>query len=69
MNRTESNRRLRLLAVIDGLPRESLAIEFDWPITSSQVIDVLRYLLVVRGARSICAAIQVPRSSPAAALD
>jgi putative transposase len=49
-DRTEANRKLRLLAVIDEFTRESLAIEVDWSIKSTQVIDVLRYLFAVRGA-------------------
>jgi putative transposase len=48
-DRTEKNRKLRMLAVIDEFTRESLAIEVAWSFTAQQVIDVLRCLFAVRG--------------------
>ena len=49
-DRTEKNRKLRMLVVIDEFTRESLAIEVAWSFTSWQVIEVLQYLFAVRGA-------------------
>ena len=49
-DRTEKNRKLRMLVVIDEFTRESLAIEVAWSFKSPQVIDVLQYLFAVRGA-------------------
>ncbi len=49
-DRTEKNRKLRMLVVIDEFTRESLAIELAWSFKSQQVIEVLQYLFAVRGA-------------------
>ena len=49
-DRTEKNRKLRMLVVTDEFTRESLAIEMAWSFKSQQVIDVLQYLFAVRGA-------------------
>ena len=38
-DRTEKNRKLRMLVVIDEFTRESLAIEVAWSFTSAQVVD------------------------------
>ena len=48
-DRTEKNRKLRMLVVIDEFTRESLAIEVAWSWTARQVVDVLGYLFAVRG--------------------
>jgi putative transposase len=48
-DRTEQNRKLRMLVVIDEFTRESLAIEIAWSFTARQVVDVLGYLFAVRG--------------------
>ncbi len=49
-DRTEKNRKLRMLVVIDEFTRESLAIEVAWSFKSQHVIEVLQYLFAVRGA-------------------
>ena len=49
-DRTEKNRKLRMLVVIDEFTRECLAIEVAWSFKSRQVIDVLQYLFAIRGA-------------------
>jgi len=48
-DRTEKNRKLRMLVVIDEFTREGLAIEVAWSWTARQVVDVLGYLFAVRG--------------------
>ncbi len=48
-DRTEKNRKLRMLVVIDEFTRESLAIEVAWSFKAAQVIEVLGYLFAVRG--------------------
>lgn len=48
-DRTENNRKLRMLVVIDEFTRESLAIEVAWSFTATQVVEVLGYLFAVRG--------------------
>jgi putative transposase len=48
-DRTEKNRKLRMLVVLDEFTRESLAIEIAWSWTARQVVDVLGYLFAVRG--------------------
>ena len=48
-DRTENNRKLRMLVVIDEFTRESLAIEVAWSFTAAQVAEVLGYLFAVRG--------------------
>ena len=48
-DRSEHNRKLRMLVVIDEFTRESLAIEVAWSFTATQVVEVLGYLLAVRG--------------------
>jgi len=48
-DRTENNRKLRMLVVIDEFTRESLAIEVAWSFTAAQVVEVLGYLFAVRG--------------------
>lgn len=48
-DRTEKNRKLRMLVVIDKFTCESLAIEAAWSLKSQQVIEVLQYLFAVRG--------------------
>ena len=48
-DRTENNRKLRMLVVIDEFTRESLAIEVAWSFTAAQVVEVLGYLFSVRG--------------------
>ena len=48
-DRTENNRKLRMLVVIDEFTRESLAIEVAWSFKTQQVIEVLQYLFAVRG--------------------
>lgn len=48
-DRTEKNRKLRMLVVIDEFTRENLAIEVAWSFTARQVVDVLGYLFAVRG--------------------
>ena len=50
-DRTEHNRKLRMLVVIDEFTRESLAIEVAWSFTAAQVVEVLGYLFAVRGVR------------------
>ena len=50
-DRTENNRKLRMLVVIDEFTRESLAIEVAWSFTAAQVVEVLGYLFAVRGVR------------------
>lgn len=45
----ENGRKAKLLAVLDEHTRESLAIDVGRRITSNDVIDVLRYLFLVRG--------------------
>ena len=49
-DRTEKNRKFRMLVVIDEFTRESLAIEVAWSFKSRQVTEVLQYLFAVRGA-------------------
>ncbi|MEZ6072947.1 MAG: DDE-type integrase/transposase/recombinase [Pirellulales bacterium] len=49
-DRTEKNRKLRMLMVIDEFTRESLAIDVAWSFKSQQVAEVLQYLFAVRGA-------------------
>jgi transposase InsO family protein len=49
-DRTEDGRKLKLLTVLDEYTRESLAIEVERSITSKDVIAVLEYLFMVRGA-------------------
>jgi len=49
-DRTEKNRKFRMLVVLDEFTRESLAIEVAWSWTARQVVDVLGYLFAVRGA-------------------
>ncbi len=48
-DRTEKNRKLRMLVVLDDFTRESLAIEVAWSCAARQVVDVLGYLFAVRG--------------------
>ena len=48
-DRTEHNRKLRMLVVIDEFTRESLAIEVAWSFRATQVVEVLGYLFAVRG--------------------
>jgi len=48
-DRTEKNRKLRMLVVLDEFTRESLAIEIAWSWTARRVVDVLGYLFAVRG--------------------
>ena len=48
-DRTEDDRQLRLLAVIDESTRECLAIEVGRSFTAQDVIGVLQYLFAVRG--------------------
>ena len=48
-DRTEHNRKLRMLVVIDEFTRKSLAIEVAWSFTAAQVVEVLGYLFAVRG--------------------
>ena len=48
-DRTEQNRKLRMLVVLDEFTRESLAIEVAWSFTAAQVVEVLGYLFAVRG--------------------
>ena len=50
-DRTENNRKLRMLVVIDEFTREILAIEVAWSFTAAQVVEVLGYLFAVRGVR------------------
>lgn len=45
----ENGRKAKLLAVLDEHTRECLAIDVGRRITSNDVIDVLRYLFLVRG--------------------
>jgi len=47
--RLENGRRAKLLDVLDEFTRESLAIDVGKRITAKDVIDVLRYLFLVRG--------------------
>jgi putative transposase len=49
VDRTEDGRQLKLLAVIDEYTRECLALEVARSFTASSVIEVLQYLLAVRG--------------------
>ncbi len=48
-DRTEHNRKLWMLVVIDEFTRESQAIEVAWSFTAAQVVEVLGYLFAVRG--------------------
>ncbi len=48
-DRTEKNRKLRMLVVIGEFTRESLAIEVAWSWTARRVVDVLGYLFAIRG--------------------
>jgi transposase InsO family protein len=50
--RTRDGRAVRPLTVIDEYTRECLAIRADRHIRSSDVIETLTELMVVRGARS-----------------
>jgi len=45
----ENGRRAKLLTVLDEFSRESLAIDVGKRITDKDVIEVLRYLFLVRG--------------------
>lgn len=45
----ENGRKAKLLNIIDEFTRESLAIDVGRRITAADVIDVLRYLFLVRG--------------------
>ena len=49
-DQTEDGRKLKLLTVLDEFTRESLAIEVDRSIRAKDVILVLEYLFMVRGA-------------------
>ena len=49
-DRTEDGRQLKMLVVVDEFTRENLAIEVARSFTARQVIDVLQYVLAVRGA-------------------
>jgi transposase InsO family protein len=49
-DRTEDGRKLKFLTVLDERTRESPAIEVGRSITSKDVISVLEYLFMVRGA-------------------
>ncbi len=49
-DRTEQGNKLRILAVMDEFTRESLAILVDRSIASVQVINLLEWLFLVRGA-------------------
>jgi putative transposase len=50
MDRTEDDRRLKLLVIVDEFTRESLSIEVARHITATDVIETLAYLFAVRGA-------------------
>ena len=50
IDQTENGRRLKLLTVMDEFTRESLAIKVDRSIRAGDVILVLEYLFMVRGA-------------------
>ena len=47
--RLENGRKAKLLTLLDEFTRESLTIEVGTRITSADVIEVLRYLFLVRG--------------------
>lgn len=64
-DRTEANRKLRLLAVIDEFTRESLAIEVDWSISRRKCSTCCGACSPSAAPRSICGAITVPSLSPA----
>ena len=64
-DRTEKNRKLRMLVVIDEFTRESLAIEVAWSFKSQQVAEVLQYLLPYAVHRRIFVATMARSSSPA----
>lgn len=49
-DQTEDGRRLKMLVVVDEFTRESLALEVGRHFTSLDVIEVLQYLVDVRGA-------------------
>ncbi len=49
-DQTENGRKLKLLTVLDEFTRESLAIKVDQSIRAKDVILVLEYLFMVRGA-------------------
>ena len=49
-DQTENGRKLKLLTVLDEFTRESLAIKVDRSIRAKDVILVLEYLFMVRGA-------------------
>ena len=49
-DQTEDGRRLKLLTVLDEFTRESLSIEVDRSIRAKDVIAVLEYLFMIRGA-------------------
>ena len=49
-DQTEDGRKLKLLTILDEHTRESPTIEVDRSITSKDVIGVLEYLFMVRGA-------------------
>lgn len=45
----ENGRKARILSVLDEFTRECLTIDIGKRITAQDVIDVLRYLFLVRG--------------------
>lgn len=50
MDETEDGRRLKVLPILDEYTRECLALEVERSITAQDVIAVLEYLFLVRGA-------------------
>ena len=61
-DRTEKGGKLRTLAIIDEYTRESLAVRVEPSIPARAVVEVLEWLLLTRGVRSISAVITVLNS-------
>jgi transposase InsO family protein len=62
-DRSENNRKLRMLVVIDEFTRESLAIEVAWSFTAAQVVDVLDTCFPFVACQNTCGATTAPSSS------
>ena len=65
-DRTRNGRKLRMLNIIDEFTRECLAIRVDRKLKSTDIIDVLSDLFILRGAacRAMSVRTTVPSSSP-----
>ena len=63
-DRTHNGRKFRMLNVIDEFTRECLAIRIDRKLKSTDVIDVLSDLFILRGVPATFVPTTVPSSSP-----